>query len=124
MRAWQLTMVLSGVFFFIGAALLAAAIDMTMLVIGRCILGLGVGVGTTVGPVYLSEIAPPKLRGTLNVIFQLLITIGILCAGSGFSVGWNSIFFRNLSEHICIPKCLHPHCVLYMMPMQMVTMHV
>ena len=77
----QVTMVWAGVFFTIGAVILAAAVNMAMLVIGRLVLGLGVGIGTTVGPVYLSEIAPPKLRGTLNVIFQLLITIGILIAG-------------------------------------------
>ncbi|EIE22371.1 general substrate transporter [Coccomyxa subellipsoidea C-169] len=77
----RVTMVISGIFFTAGAVLLAAAVNMGMLVIGRLVLGLGVGVGTTVGPVYLSEIAPPKLRGTLNVIFQLLITIGILAAG-------------------------------------------
>ena len=32
-------------------------------------------------PLYLSEMAPAKLRGTLNVIFQLFVTIGILIAG-------------------------------------------
>lgn len=36
--------------------------------------------GTAVGPVYLAEMAPAKLRGTLNVIFQLFVTIGILIA--------------------------------------------
>jgi MFS family permease len=77
----QVTMVVAGFCFAVGAALQAGAQNMAMLVIGRCILGLGVGIGTMVGPVYLAEIAPPKLRGTLNVIFQLLITIGILAAG-------------------------------------------
>ena len=33
-----------------------------------------------VGPLYLAEMAPAKLRGTLNVIFQLMVTIGILVA--------------------------------------------
>ncbi|CAL8468665.1 g8205 [Coccomyxa elongata] len=77
----KVTMLFAGIFFTLGAIILAAAVNMAMLVIGRLVLGLGVGIGTTVGPVYLSEIAPPKLRGTLNVIFQLLITIGILIAG-------------------------------------------
>ncbi|THU45158.1 hypothetical protein C4D60_Mb02t14930 [Musa balbisiana] len=31
-------------------------------------------------PVYLSEMAPPKLRGMLNIGFQLMITVGILAA--------------------------------------------
>ena len=29
-----------------------------------------------VGPIYLAEMAPAKLRGTLNVLFQLMVTIG------------------------------------------------
>ena len=31
-----------------------------------------------VGPIYLAEMAPAKLRGTLNVLFQLFVTIGAL----------------------------------------------
>lgn len=31
-------------------------------------------------PLFISEIAPPKYRGGLNIVFQLMITIGILCA--------------------------------------------
>lgn len=31
-------------------------------------------------PLYLSEIAPPKLRGGLNFMFQLATTMGILIA--------------------------------------------
>lgn len=77
----QVTIVISGACFAIGAVLQAAAVDIAMLIIGRCVLGLGVGIGTMIGPVYLAEMAPPKLRGTLNVIFQLFITIGILAAG-------------------------------------------
>lgn len=45
-------------------------------------------------PLYLSEMAPAKLRGTLNIIFQLMITIGILGANivnyltSKIEAGW------------------------------------
>ena len=31
-------------------------------------------------PLYLSEIAPVQIRGQLNIMFQLSITIGILIA--------------------------------------------
>lgn len=31
-------------------------------------------------PLFISEIAPPKYRGGLNICFQMLITLGILCA--------------------------------------------
>ncbi|BBN69430.1 sugar transporter 1, partial [Prunus dulcis] len=36
-------------------------------------------------PIYVSETAPSKYRGALNMMFQLSITIGILAAGA---VGW------------------------------------
>ena len=38
-------------------------------------LGVGVGAGTMIGPVYLAEMAPAKLRGSLNVIFQLFVSL-------------------------------------------------
>jgi MFS family permease len=47
---------------------------------GRLILGLGVGFATQATPLYLSEMAPYNLRGALNVMFQLAVTIGILAA--------------------------------------------
>lgn len=76
----QVVMAAAGVFFIIGAVLMAAANGMAMLIIGRILLGVGCGAGTMIGPVYLAEMAPAQLRGTLNVIFQLLVTIGILVA--------------------------------------------
>lgn len=38
------------------------------------------GLATQSVPLYLSEIAPVKVRGSLNIMFQLSITIGILIA--------------------------------------------
>ncbi|XP_060174293.1 sugar transport protein 6-like [Lycium barbarum] len=76
----KLTMQLASLFFFIGVILNAAAIDLPMLIIGRLFLGAGVGFGNQAVPLFISEIAPPKYRGGLNILFQMLITIGILCA--------------------------------------------
>ena len=53
-----------------------------MLVIGRVMLGWGVGFANQAVPLYLSEIAPPHVRGTLNIMFQMATTIGEL-PGSG-----------------------------------------
>ncbi|CAK0785840.1 hypothetical protein CVIRNUC_009052 [Coccomyxa viridis] len=77
----KIPLIFAGLTFVVGAAIMASAVHIGMIIVGRLILGLGVGVGTTVGPIYLAEMAPAKLRGTLNVIFQLLVTIGILVAG-------------------------------------------
>ncbi|KAK1324480.1 Sugar transport protein 1 [Acorus calamus] len=51
-----------------------------MLIIGRVLLGVGVGFVNQSVPLYLSEMAPAKLRGMLNIGFQLMITIGTLAA--------------------------------------------
>lgn len=73
-------MVFAGTTFVIGAVFMAAANGMALMFVGRVVLGVGVGAGTMVGPVYLAEMAPARVRGALNVIFQLFVTIGILVA--------------------------------------------
>lgn len=49
-----------------------------LLLIGRLIVGLSGGLATSLLPMYLSELSPLKLRGTLGVVCQLGITIGVL----------------------------------------------
>lgn len=50
---------------------------------------LNAGVNTAVAPVYLSEIAPVKLRGSLGVLNQFGIVTGILV---GFIFGLTQVF--------------------------------
>lgn len=66
--------------FFIGAVLNAAAINLTMLILGRVLLGVGIGFGNQAVPLYLSEMAPAKVRGAVNQLFQLTTCLGILVA--------------------------------------------
>ena len=51
-----------------------------MLIVARVLLGLAVGVASYTAPLYLSEIAPEKIRGSMISLYQLMITIGILGA--------------------------------------------
>lgn len=76
----RLTMLIAGVLFIVGVVFNAAAQDLAMLIIGRILLGCGVGFANQAVPVFLSEIAPTRIRGGLNILFQLNITIGILFA--------------------------------------------
>merc|ERR1712226_73789 len=76
----KISMLFGGLVFLIGAILNGAAINVAMLIIGRLLLGVGVGFANQSVPVYLSEMAPAKLRGALNIGFQMAITIGILAA--------------------------------------------
>ncbi|KAJ8759308.1 hypothetical protein K2173_006828 [Erythroxylum novogranatense] len=76
----KISMLSGGMVFLFGAVLNGAAVNVAMLIIGRVLLGVGVGFANQSVPVYLSEMAPAKLRGALNIGFQMAITIGILAA--------------------------------------------
>ncbi|THG10524.1 hypothetical protein TEA_027813 [Camellia sinensis var. sinensis] len=77
----KFSMLMGGCVFCCGALLNAFAVHLAMLIIGRILLGVGVGFATQSVPLFVSEMAPHRYRGTLNVCFQLFITIGILIAG-------------------------------------------
>lgn len=77
-RKWS--MFGGGITFLAGSAINGAAENVLMLILGRILLGIGVGFANQSVPLYLSEMAPAKLRGMLNIGFQLMITIGILAA--------------------------------------------
>jgi SP family arabinose:H+ symporter-like MFS transporter len=50
------------------------------LVCARIIGGIGIGIASVLAPMYISEFAPPKVRGRLVALYQLSIVIGILLA--------------------------------------------
>ncbi|KAF3453008.1 hypothetical protein FNV43_RR03441 [Rhamnella rubrinervis] len=76
----RVSILCGGVSFFIGAVLNASAVNMAMLLLGRIMLGVGIGFGNQAVPLYLSEMAPTHLRGALNMMFQLATTLGIFTA--------------------------------------------
>ena len=67
-RKWM--MMLASLLFLAGAGLNAGAQNLAMLVVGRVLLGFGVGFANNAVPLYLSETAPPRFRGGLNMLFQ------------------------------------------------------
>ncbi|EFO13165.1 hypothetical protein LOAG_15364 [Loa loa] len=64
----------------IGALLCSLSISKEMLIIGRVMIGFALGFGSTVVPVYISEISPPNCRGYLLTSFQMFITFGLASA--------------------------------------------
>ncbi|XP_057968351.1 sugar carrier protein A isoform X2 [Malania oleifera] len=74
------SIICGGISFLIGATLNASAMNMAMLLLGRIMLGVGIGFGNQAVPLYLSEMAPTHLRGGLNMMFQLATTLGIFTA--------------------------------------------
>src|SRR5260221_6811436 len=74
------TLILTSLIFILGALICAFADSFQTLLVGRTIVGLGIGLASTTVPVYISEVSPPKARGWQVSLFQLAITIGILAA--------------------------------------------
>lgn len=72
---------LAAVVFTIGAGLLAAANTYLQLVVGRFVVGVGIGLASLVTPVYIAEAAPSNVRGTLVTLNTLFITVGQVIAG-------------------------------------------
>ncbi|MCY9272025.1 sugar porter family MFS transporter [Bacillus inaquosorum] len=68
------------IIFIVGALACAFSQTVGMLIASRVILGLAVGGSTALVPVYLSEMAPTKIRGTLGTMNNLMIVTGILLA--------------------------------------------
>jgi sugar porter (SP) family MFS transporter len=73
-------LMVTALLFTISAVATAFAFDIVSFLIARVIGGVGVGMAILVAPMYIAEIAPRKLRGTLVTFNQLNIVLGISIA--------------------------------------------
>lgn len=70
-------LMVSAIFFIISAAGSAFATGVTMLVYARILGGLGIGFASALSVTYISECAPPDIRGRLGSLYQLFTVLGI-----------------------------------------------
>lgn len=71
--------------FIVGTLTSALAINISMLIVGRAILGLAIGMTSFTAPLYISEVAPKENRGGLVILNTVMVTLGIVIAyGIGF----------------------------------------
>ncbi|KAF3929306.1 hypothetical protein AA313_de0208396 [Arthrobotrys entomopaga] len=88
----------AAVVFILGAVWQSAAGSVQSLVVGRFIVGLGVGAGSAVVPMYITELSPAHLRSRLNTLNTVFITLGQIVAyliGYWYShtpFGWRPMF--------------------------------
>ncbi len=68
----------TAIIFILGSILCGFAPNVYVLIISRIFVGLAVGIVNFVIPLYLSEISPKAIRGTLVSLYQWAITAGIL----------------------------------------------
>jgi len=77
-RKWG--MIFSCLVFSVGVAMQTASTALPLFIVGRVFAGLGVGLVSTLAPMYQSECSPKWIRGAVVALYQWAITIGILLA--------------------------------------------
>ena len=79
------TKIISGCIYVVGA--LASALSQTApeLIAARFVLGISIGTASFVSPMYISELAPKRIRGGVTSFNQLMIVSGIMAA---YLVNW------------------------------------
>jgi len=73
-------LLIAAIGFLISAFGSGAAGSSEMFVLARVLGGLALGASSVIVPAYISEIAPPKIRGALTTLMQLMIVIGLFVA--------------------------------------------
>lgn len=73
------------ILFIVGAVIQAVSSSVPLMVVGRCIIGAGVGAASFVVPLYIAEVAPASHRGRLVTTNVLFITMGQMVA---YVIGW------------------------------------
>jgi len=115
-RRW--TIGLAAAVFQGGAAIMALAPSFALLMAGRLLAGIGIGIGIMVAPVYISEISPETLRGSLASLPEIFISFGILIgyvsnlafAGLPDNINWRVMLGAGILPSISIA------CVLLVIP--------
>ncbi|KAH9483822.1 CCR4-NOT transcription complex subunit 1 [Psilocybe cubensis] len=86
------------VFMAVGALFMGLSNSVFFLLLGRFAIGIASGLGLCVGPIFLSEIAPSKISGSIGVLTQLAVVLGIMftqIAGINLAYPsqWRIVFF-------------------------------
>lgn len=108
-------MLLLSAFLFLAASLGTGAVNsLGWFIAFRLLGGVGIGIASTVSPMYIAEIAPTRLRGKFVSINQLTIVLGILSAqlvnwliaepmapGASIAESWNGLFGWRYMFWVC-----------------------
>ncbi|MCW8386615.1 sugar porter family MFS transporter [Fluoribacter dumoffii] len=97
----------AGLLFFWGALGAGFADSISVLIISRLILGLAIGMASVMAPLYLAETATYETRGAVVAIYQLAMTVGIVCS---YSV--NYLFLENHDWRAMFASSAFPALVL------------
>ncbi|KAL1566610.1 plastidic glucose transporter 4-like isoform X3 [Salvia divinorum] len=90
-----------------GTFLCGIAKSVETMIVGRVLAGVGIGISSAIVPLYISEISPTEIRGTLGSVNQLSICIGILAAlVAGLPLAGNPLWWRTMFTIALVPSVL------------------
>nr|CAB3456987.1 unnamed protein product [Digitaria exilis] len=85
----------------------AQADSLDEMLLGRFLVGIGIGVNTVLVPLYISEVAPTKYRGFLGTLCQIGTCLGIIAALSlGIPSESDPHWWRTMLYAACVPGFL------------------
>ncbi|KAF9970478.1 hypothetical protein BGZ73_006804 [Actinomortierella ambigua] len=108
-------MMANNMFLLVGSILMGQAGSFGTMVFGRFLIGIGCGNFTVIVPLYLAEISPSELRGTLGTMNQLGIVVGIMFSQVlglylSTSTGWRVILLTGAAlsalQLLMLPFCV------------------
>lgn len=106
----------SNVFFVVGTIIQLAAKTVWTMIVGRFILGWGVGIASLIAPLMLSELAPSKYRGRLIVTNGMFLTGGQLVA---YFINWGLTHVKHgwrVSVGLCLVPPVIQSVLFYFLP--------
>ncbi|XP_030523787.1 monosaccharide-sensing protein 2-like [Rhodamnia argentea] len=111
-------MIISSVLYFLSSLVMLWAPNVYVLLLGRLLDGFGIGLAVTLVPVYISETAPPEIRGLLNTLPQFTGSGGMFlsyCMVFGMSL-MDSPSWRLMLGVLSIPSLVYIGLALFFLP--------
>jgi len=107
-------LILAAIFYSVSAVTSALATDFAFFIVARMLGGVAVGLALLIAPIYIAEIAPPKLRGRFVSFNQLNIVIGL------FVVFFSNYYILRLAENGVFSFLNTPNCWRWMLGIEAV----
>lgn len=111
-------LIISSVLYFFGGLVMLWSPNVYILLLGRLLDGLGIGLAVTLVPVYISETSPPEIRGSLNTLPQFMGSGGMFlsyCMVFGMSL-MESPNWRLILGVLSIPSLFYFVFTIFFLP--------
>lgn len=111
-------LILSSLLYFISGLVMWWSSNAYILLLGRLLVGFGIGLAITIVPIYIAETAPSDVRGLLNTIPQFGGSGGLFlayCMVSGMSL-MESPSWRLMLGVLAIPSLVYFVLIVFFLP--------